>query len=113
MFVVFLIYQYSTCCERIKNPSRRNLMKFTSGSRRENKRKEDRARAMAGLPRSKEEEKKRRDWQRRSGQNWGRPIFLVQEMKEAEVNPVPSKVFNLQGAFLYSSGGVNEARLPL
>ena len=70
-------------------------MKRTSGSRRENKRKEDRARARAGLPRSKEEEKKRRDWQRRSGQNWGRPIFLVQEMKEAEVNPVPSKAFKV------------------
>ena len=34
-----------------KNPSRRDLMKDTSGSRRENKRKEDRAGARAGLPR--------------------------------------------------------------
>ena len=34
-----------------KNPSQCNLMKRTSGSRRENKRKEDRAGARAGLPR--------------------------------------------------------------
>ena len=58
-------------------------MKHTSGSRRENKRMDDRAGARAVLPRSKDEEKKKRDWHRRKGQNWGRPIFLVQEMKEA------------------------------
>ena len=53
--------------------------------RRENRRQEARAR----------EEKKKRDWERKSGQNWGWPIVWVQEMKEAEVNPVPSKVFKV------------------
>ena len=71
---------------------------------------DDRAGARAVLPRSKEEEKKKRDWQRRKGQNCGRPIFLVQEMKEAEVNPVPRKVF--KGPF-YTAVEVSTKRVFL
>ena len=63
--------------------------------RRENRRKE--ARAMAGAPGQIRKEQKKRDWERKAGQNWGRPIVRAQEMKEAKVNPVPSKVF--KGAF--------------
>ena len=53
--------------------------------RRENRRKE--ARAMAGAPGQIRKEQKKRDWERKAGQNWGRPIVRAQEMKEAKVNP--------------------------
>ena len=73
------------------------LEKRCEVSRRENRRKEARAMARAPGQIRKVEEKKKRDRERKAGQNWGRPIVWAQEMKEAEVNPVPSKVF--KGAF--------------
>ena len=73
------------------------LEKRCEVSRRENRRKEARAMARAPGQIRKVEEKKKRDRERKAGQNWGRPIVWAQEMKEAEVNPVPNKVF--KGAF--------------